>query len=371
MQARTLGVLRSIAAAAAGGALMIHVLNLGFTAWVSRTGSAELLGIDMGIMVVDAFVTVAWGIGFPVLALVMIWRIGDQPEVVMAALFLGVYALWGAVLDTVPFEGAPWRRQALMTGDALAHSIGIRFTQLFPRPLSPSDVRNVGPAWFRASGGRMLAALVDPRIFWGFAVLLEGTFWLTPIPAPWHSLHLVVWLALGTFFLYRAYASGTSEDQRRIFWILEGVVVFLVERVLYLGLRAVGGSGLLELDVPFWSNVLRAVAAWLTLGCFVMAVFYAGAFDSGMVLKRTTVLGLTAGITIVIFVTLETLLEELLASSLGLESRMGGIVGGVGAAIAFRPISQRIEKMMSRVSSEELAPPVERASSENPQGGVS
>lgn len=263
----------------------------------------------------------------------------------------------GAVIDTVPFEGAPWRRQALIAGDALAHSIGIRFTQLFPRPLTSSDVRNVGPTWFRASGGRILAALVDPRVFWAFAVVLEGASRLAPVPAPWRSVHIVVWLALGTFFLYRAYASGTTEDQRRIFWILEGVVVFLMERVLFLSLRAVSGSGLLELDVPFWSNVLRAVAARLTLGCFVMAVFYAGAFDSGIVLKRTTVLGLTAGLAVLIFVTLETLLEELLASSLGLESRVGGIVGGVAAAVAFRPISQWIERVMSGWSTEEPVTP--------------
>ena len=88
-----------------------------------------------------------------------------------------------------------------------------------------------------------------------------------------------------------------------------------------------------------------------------MAVFYAGAFDSGIVLKRTTVLGLTAGLAVLIFVTLETLLEELLASSLGLESRVGGIVGGVAAAVAFRPISQWIERVMSGWSTEEPVTP--------------
>ncbi len=74
MEARTLGALRSIAAAAAGGALLIHILNLDFTVWVLTTGSAEALGIDIEIIVGDAFVTLAWGIGFPVLALVMLAR---------------------------------------------------------------------------------------------------------------------------------------------------------------------------------------------------------------------------------------------------------------------------------------------------------
>ena len=166
-------------------------------------------------------------------------------------------------------------------------------------------------------------------------------------------IHLLVWLVLGTFFLYTSYVRGSREDRRRIFWILEGVAVFLVVQILDLGLWTVSSTGLLELDLGLWSNWLRAVSAWLTLGCFVMAVFYAGAFDSGMVLRRTTVLGLSAGLAVLIFLTLETLVEDLVAEAFGLESRIGGILGGVVAAVAFRPLSQRIDKIIGRWSSEE------------------
>ncbi|MCZ6643144.1 MAG: hypothetical protein O7F71_16335 [Gammaproteobacteria bacterium] len=81
------------------------------------------------------------------------------------------------------------------------------------------------------------------------------------------------------------------------------------------------------------------------------AVFYAGAFDSGMVLRRTTVVGISTGLALLIFVTLETLLEEFLAESFGLESRVGDIIGGVSAAVAFRPLSRRIDRMIGRFSS--------------------
>lgn len=345
--------LRVTAASAAAGGLLLNILNLGFMSWVGVTGSAEALTIDVGRFVGDALVVLAWGVGFPMLALIMIVRIGERHEVVMAALFLGVYALWGGFSDSMPFDEMPWRPYALMACDVLAHSIGIRFTQLFPRPLLPADVQDVGPTWFRRSVSPILGALLDPRIFWAFAITFETAFRLIPIPGPRGLIHLLLWLILGIFFLYTSYAQGSEEDRRRIFWIMEGVAVFLVVQVIDIGLWTISSTGLLEVNLPLWSNWLRAVSAWLTLGCFVMAVFYAGAFDSGMVLRRTTVLGLSAGFAVLIFLSLETLVEDLVAEAFGLESRVGGILGGVAAAVAFRPVSQRIDRMIGRLSSEE------------------
>ena len=83
-------------------------------------------------------------------------------------------------------------------------------------------------------------------------------------------------------------------------------------------------------------------------------VVLAGAFDSGMVLRRTTVLGLSGGLAVLIFVTLETLAEELLANVFGLQSRVGGVLSGVTAALAFRPLTLRIDRTLGRWSSTEV-----------------
>ena len=348
MNSWTHRALRLTAASAAACGLLLNVLNLIFMFWVGTTGAAQALTIDMGHFQGDAFVVLAWGVGFPALALIMIVRIGERHEVVMAALFLGVYSLWGAIMDSMIFDEAPWRPYAMIAGDALAHAIGIRFTQLFPRPLLPDDFQNPHANGLRRSINLVLRQLLDPRIFWSFAITFEITFRLIPIPGPWGLIHLLVWLILGASFLYASYVRGSEIDRRRIFWIMEGVAVFLVVQVLDLGLWAVSNTGLFDVDVPLWSNWLRAVSAWLTLGCFIMAVFYAGAFDSGMVLRRTTVVGISTCLALLIFVTLETLLEEILAESFGLESRVGDILGGVSAAVAFRPLSRRIDRMIGR-----------------------
>ena len=96
MNSWTHRALRLTAASAAACGLFLNVLNLIFMFWVGTTGAAQALTIDMGHFQGDAFVVLAWGVGFPALALIMIVRIGERHEVVMAALFLGVYSLWGA-----------------------------------------------------------------------------------------------------------------------------------------------------------------------------------------------------------------------------------------------------------------------------------
>ena len=83
-----------------------------------------------------------------------------------------------------------------------------------------------------------------------------------------------------------------------------------------------------------------------------MAIFYAGAFDVGLVLRRTTVVTLTGMLAIAVFITIETTIEEALEEVLGLQSRTGGIVAGIAAALAFRPLSVRIDRWMQRSAEE-------------------
>ncbi|MEQ8956171.1 MAG: hypothetical protein RL120_18730 [Gammaproteobacteria bacterium] len=84
-----------------------------------------------------------------------------------------------------------------------------------------------------------------------------------------------------------------------------------------------------------------------------MAIFFAGAFDSRIIVKRTTALGIATGITLLIFVTAETVMAEFLSAFFDLESRAGGIVGGIIAALVLRPLTVRIESLLDRASKSE------------------
>lgn len=102
--------------------------------------------------------------------------------------------------------------------------------------------------------------------------------------------------------------------------------------------------GVLDLDLSFWTEIVRGTAAWLTVGCFTMAVFFAGAFDASLVHRRTTVVTLSGMIVLVVFVSMETAIAEVFEVLLGLESRIGGVVADVCVARAFRPLSIWIDQ---------------------------
>jgi hypothetical protein len=51
---------------------------------------------------------------------------------------------------------------------------------------------------------------------------------------------------------------------------------------------------------------------------------------------------------LLLFVSLESFVADLFAGVIGLESRLGAIIGGIAAALALRPLTTRIEKLMNR-----------------------
>lgn len=340
-------ILRTIVVAIAIGALFLHVANLWLMVWPEAASFVGAMPQYIDNVIGVILSNLAWGVGFAILALVIVVRIGQRKEALFAAFFLSMYSLWGVFITPLLFQGALWVGSALVICDVLVHAIGIRFTQLFPKSLVRSDVVDLAQARLVRPITGFLAMLLNPRIYWPVAIGFEaairlplaGLNFARAVDDPMHELHVVIWIALASTYMYASFRRGRPEDRRRIFWILEGVVVLLVSQILGVALWALAWFGVLELDLSFWTEVVRGIAAWVTLGCFAMAVFFAGAFDAGLVLRRTTVVTLSGMIVLVVFVSLETAIAEVFEVVFGLESRIGGVVAGVCAALAFRPLS--------------------------------
>jgi len=346
MTSRFRMVLRLTAAAAALAGLVLAVLRVGALAGVWTIGPERLLDTPSHLVLAQALIVLAWGVGFAVLGLMIVWRVGDRHEALVAALFLGVYTFWGGVRFVL---GPPWQRPVLILVDGFTHAIGIRFTQLFPRPLSRREVAEFGPAWFRRTVSPILAALINPWIYWPAAILIETAGRTLPLGPGAYFAHVVVWLALAVAYLIVGYRRGGAEDRRRLFWILEGVVVFFTLELAWLVLWIVDVRGIAALDLAFWGRWLTVAEAWATLICFALAIFYTGAFHSGLILRKTAVLSAAGGVAVLIFITLETTVSEVLAGMMGVQSRSGAIVGGVVAALAFRPLADRMDRFARRL----------------------
>lgn len=323
---------------------MLQVVVL-MGAWLRTPGGPVDLPLDL--IAPRILVTLAWGVGFAVLSLVVVWRVGHKHEALIAALFLAVYALWTGLARQPLLAGAAWLGPVLVLVDALAHAIGIRFTQLFPRPLTFDDVAGLGRGRLTGSLSSLLAVLTRPRVFWTFAVVLE-VFGRSGVVPRAYQVHVVVWLLLAVSYLYASYRRGGREERQRTFWILEGVAVFLAVEVVWLALVSMSSLGIVSFDLVPWARWQMVVEAWATLVCFALAIFYSGALDSGLVLRRTTVLSAAGALVLVLFIALETTVGELAVDMLGLDTRIADIGIGVIAALAFHPVSRRIDAVVGR-----------------------
>lgn len=306
---------------------------------VDRWSSAQ--AIDHWLFASTLFIA-SWGFGFSALALAIAWRGSATLAVYVGGLFFATFsAAWSLiVLLENPFEITP-----LFVLGGISYSLAIQFTQRYPRPLTAADVDGIEGKWFRYSGAVPLKALLNPMVFWPAAVAMEVIVHGTHIELL-GLLHVLVWLTLAGSYLYVGYRSGSEDERKRLYWIFEGVLAMLVIELAEFSLWVIQRLSILEFEMaPFnaWLGALQGVAG---LTCFALAMFWAGAFDSRLVLRKTAVVSAAASVVVIVFVGLEEFVMDVVGDAFGFESRMSAVIGGVLAALAFKPVSTRVERMI-------------------------
>lgn len=294
----------------------------------------------------------AWSLGYGALAVAIAWRGPATRGVLLAGLFLAVMSTQSSLASLgVASDPAPAVQVFLIAFGGLGYAVGIRFTQSFPVQLSPVSLRTIGAGRL----GRALLAgsalLLDARLFWPFVIAVEVVqhALFSDASAVWHAL---VYAGLASFYLWAGIKVASKADRRRAFWILEGVLVYLVLEALWA--VALVSDQTLEISLPMrpLTDWLTVVEGWAALICFAIAIFFYGAFDSALVIRRTAVASLLGGLTLVLMVTAEELLADQVGAVTGIDTGAGAILGGVMAALAFRPLSVRLDRLLGRPSTE-------------------
>lgn len=288
---------------------------------------------------------------FALLGLLIVWKASEQPGAPFAALFLGAYGLWGLAIGGW-FEEGVLRLGYVTVLDVLAHTTAVRFTQLFPRPLEAADVRSLAKGKVSGALSGMLGALLDPRLFWPVmvGVGLAARFISVPFVYVGHVIGVSV---LASAYLFAGYRAGEEKERRRIFWLMEGALVFVATELLLLSVRVFGLLGIVQPDMRAWHAVVHPFQTWAAIVCFALAIFFYGAFDARLVVRRTTVASLGGTLVVILFITMETAVSETLEAVFGFESQVGTIVGGVAVALLFRPIVQKIEGRLGGLDAED------------------
>lgn len=339
--------------------------------------------------------TVLTAVGACVLALILVARSWSHAGGRHLALFLAfLSSVWGSLLRFLQVEVVEREVNIHLVGEGLSASLGIaafllsvaafiRFSSVFPVKLAPDTLPPPRHLIFLR---RLRLGLLKPSVIWGLAILLimlrelaalaflsladsggitgrvdTGTLAAAEAPALfWVSFFSTAFIVavvplagigLGLRNLVSGYRVADLGNRRRVLWLVAGVSLA--------GWMVVGGLGtflllvLTPLDAPGWFTSLLLVLPILAPAVLVastgIALFYSGAVDPGLVLKRSTVLGAIGAAGILLFAGLEEALSELVASKLGLPGIVGSIVAGAVAAGVMLPMRKVVGKAASRV----------------------
>lgn len=215
-------------------------------------------------------------------------------------------------------SGAPkWLLdRALELGFFMAMAATYATSRSFPFPLPDGRVARVAP-WGVGLGTWVLSAttLVPLTPPLGMALALG-------VAAA--SLH-------GQWTMYRA---ADGEGRRRVLWLAQGLVAFTLVATLQVALVILTRVTLLRIPLPGWEYWLRLAALFAGLAFLAVAVFYRGALDPALVLRRTAVYGILGVGLVFLFTGIENLTSSWLAARLGLgESAGAWLAGGVVAVL--------------------------------------
>lgn len=327
--------------------------------------AAWINGLFEGLWTAEALLAAA-------IALALVWRASHRPEARALTWFLVLLGLLNfdepvRALGLVPAAAAAGMTLDVLGGATwwLALAAFLRFSVLFPRPLAPADLELAGLAPWRTR-------LLDAGVVWSGAVLLSlFSFALAGFaggdvgaaaPVAFRLAGFILLLGLMVGFLWGVlqgvrhlrirYRTVKGGDRRRILWVVQGF--FLAMWAIFIGLAAllpaavavIGGRGWIWPVLP----VLAIAVAPLVIVLFLaVAIFYDGAIDPGLVIRRTALYGAFGVVLTFLFEGVESLTSSVIAGRLGIPEGWAGWIAAGTVALVFGFARNRLNGPLERI----------------------
>lgn len=337
------------------------------------------------IVIIGAILlTLLSGPAAAVLALALAWRSWHREDARALATFLALTAFvlagdglwWLMRLSRAPEWLTSLASLSIPVCALAGMAAMLRFSGTFPRPLSAHEIApgdggrsrarralaaaqrwsTDGAAVGRAATWLILGLIVVPETV--RVLLAVAGVRLSPLSAVKYAVLgiLLASMAVSALNLRAGHRVADAEGRRRIFWVLEGFLLATGIAVVASALKVLQDVTGYVPPVGFWYPLALLAAFAALLGCLAVAMFYAGAVDPALTVRRTAVAGLVGLGMVVLFATIEQVLQGWLGHRLGLSDRMGGILTGVVVGLAFEPLRSRTAAFVERVLTPREAP---------------
>jgi len=284
------------------------------------------------------------GVLFSVLGVFLLGLSGHRPGVILLSGFLlsqGLAIGFLMVLGIIDVGSLQFSIARILI-NWLAYSFAIRTVQLFPRRINRTnliEIRPLGP----------LTVVVDmlrgPIRVWSFTAAILAIVVLTQSELLFHLGQLLV-ILVTALTLIANYRLGGRRIRRKIYWLLLGTLILLIARLLLFSTHFL--FDFYNLRVPGVRSVTWAIANVGLLSCILIAVFYRGAVDPRIVVRRAAVYSLSIIALLFTFAAFENYLSGVLTQYLGLDRGSVAAVGGAATALLIKPLIDLLSRIIER-----------------------
>lgn len=246
--------------------------------------------------------------------------------------------LWPATLGVtgaVPGDPTLQRLDVVLDFSSALFAVAafLRLTAVFPKPIGAEAAgggvlekfaavmrrvsRHAVAVWAGAAAV-MTVAIVS-------AILPAGTFRIVLESAVGIFAALTIPTALyaGLLNLRSSYKASSANDQKKIFWLAEGLLVFslgffILPFLLLPVFVILQAAGVMPRTGGEWFHpLLQGVTMIIALACMALAMFYDGALDPRIVVRKTTLYSALTITGVFVFAAAESVVAKVIAGVAG------------------------------------------------------
>ncbi len=287
----------------------------------------------------ETWVVLVRGVILMTIGLVIAIKLPRANEHIFFALFLVNFALtsWTKLYDDLPWEleALSWALTAGSFVYAMIKYPGEKAGALYTEYLAGK----------RAIIQRPVLFFTDDKKFWLIffpSLIMLRAFGDLYSNVLSDALNIIVNLC-GLVYFRISYSLAGKTDRSRLAWILWGLVVALVVTLIEL---------LIKIFYPQVPPVFFLITFALTSGtisiAIVMAVFFAGFLDTGLVLRGTIVYSVIFLSVVFLFSFVEYFVEHEIAALMHIENDMISAFLAGFLALLINPLHKRLEKVLPK-----------------------
>lgn len=274
------------------------------------------------------------------ICLLIAWRAGDSIANLAIALAFTAASVTDSTIVALEQHGVDDTLPGEIIGRVLyifGAGLFLRASQLFPQRLTAQQV-----------GNRVLAILLKPAVLWSVTIALSLAATQSTQPSVAAVARLVI-LVIGLVYFYKSYRTGDGDTRRKVLWFLALAIAAAVLTVVAWAIKLALGEDAPE---PLWLVIgvsVFALSHLLIVGCIAAAVFYAGAINPSLVIRKTVVYGMTTALLLFVFATVEVFIHHQLVHFLHVTDTLASsLIGGV-FGLTFHPVKHYFEHLLAKV----------------------